>query len=164
MKPRWSLELETTNSLLHTKVYKLAETYFFLNNYENILQTKMHRSQYSIFAHLNFRFLTQRMTLIFIFKGVIVEDCKVGLYRVAYSTGISKVAIIKTKCNHCFFSSPPFFLLTLSFSPILVWFGAEGAQKTCLLMPFHSQWLQISLGWFSKTRLDIYQWKKSQEV
>ena len=133
MKPRWSLELETTNSLLHTKVYKLAETYFFLNNYENILQTKMHRSQYSIFAHLNFRFLTQRMTLIFIFKGVIVEDCKVGLYRVAYSTGISKVAIIKTKSTTITFS-----LLLLSSSSLflfhLSWCDLElkGPQKPAI--------------------------------
>ena len=83
MKPRWSPEPETVNSVLHTKVYKLAETFFFLTNYWNILKTKMHRSHIAYlhdeFAYFNFRFLTHWMTLIFIFEGVNVEECKSGL-------------------------------------------------------------------------------------
>ena len=53
----------------------------------------------------------------------------------------SKVAIIKTKSvTIAFFSSPPFPLLALSFSPFLLLryydFGASRAQETCLLTPF----------------------------
>ena len=56
---------------------------------------------------------------------------------------ISKVAIIKTKsATIVFFSSPPFFLLALSFFPFLCFrwcdFGAYRALKTCLLKAFHS--------------------------
>ena len=55
----------------------------------------------------------------------------------------SKVAIIKTKnVTIAFFSSPPFFLLALSFFffPFLRYcdFGAYRAQKACILTPFHS--------------------------
>ena len=55
---------------------------------------------------------------------------------------IFKVAIRKTKsATIAFFSSPPFFLLALSFSPFLFLrngdFGAYRAQKKpCLLTPF----------------------------
>jgi len=54
-----------------------------------------------------------------------------------------KVAIIKTKsATIAFFSSPPFLLLALSFSPFLFPryfdFGAFRAQETCLLTPFYS--------------------------
>ena len=56
---------------------------------------------------------------------------------------ISKVAIVKTKSAiiACF-SSPPFLLLALSFSPFLFLryydFGASWAYETCLLTLFHS--------------------------
>ena len=55
----------------------------------------------------------------------------------------SKVAIIKTKsATTAFFSSPPLFLLALSFSPFIFLpycdFAAYRAQKTCLLTRFHS--------------------------
>ena len=56
---------------------------------------------------------------------------------------ISKVAIVKTKSAiiACF-SSPPFLLLSLSFSPFLFLryydFGASWAYETCLLTLFHS--------------------------
>ena len=73
---------------------------------------------------------------------------------------ISKVAIIKTKSAAIvfFFSSPLFLLVALFFSFPFVFryydFGASWAQETCLLTLFSHKWLQISLGWFSKNRLD----------
>ena len=56
---------------------------------------------------------------------------------------VSKVAIIKTKrATIAFFSSPPFLLLALSFSPFLFLrnyeFGASRTLETCLLTLFHS--------------------------
>ena len=56
---------------------------------------------------------------------------------------ISKVAIIKTKsATITFFSSPPFFVFALSFSPFLFLrycdFGASRAYKTRLWMPSQS--------------------------
>ena len=73
---------------------------------------------------------------------------------------ISKVAIIKAKsATIAFFSSPPFLLLALAFSPFFTVcyydFGASRSLETCLLKPFHSIDLQISLGWFSKNRQDV---------
>ena len=79
---------------------------------------------------------------------------------------IFKVAIRKTKSATIafFVSSPPFFLLALSFSPFLFLrygdFVAYRAQKNpCLLTPFVLKWLQISLVWFSKNRLDMIKYK-----
>ena len=59
------------------------------------------------------------------------------------SQSISKVAITKTKSvTIAFFSSPPFRLLAIYFSPVFFLryrdFGASQAQETCLLTPFHS--------------------------
>ena len=63
-----------------------------------------------------------------------------------------KVAIIKTKsATVAFFSSPPFFLLALSFSPLLS-FVSVILELTGLKKP---AFRRISLGWFSKNRLDI---------
>ena len=57
---------------------------------------------------------------------------------------LSKVAILKKNKNAtiAFFSSPPFLLLTLSFSTFLFLrycdFGAFRAYEALLLTPFHS--------------------------
>ena len=85
------------------------------------------------------------------FENVIARWTKVA---------ISKVAIIKTKSAAIvffFFSSFPssrsfFFSFTFVFR--YYDFGASWAQETCLLTLFSHKWLQISLGWFSKNRLD----------
>ena len=47
------------------------------------------------------------------------------------------------------------FLFLLSFSFVTMILELLGLKKTCTLTPFHSKWLQISLGWFLKHRLDI---------
>ena len=50
-----------------------------------------------------------------------------------------------------------FYLFVLSFSSDSVIVQLIGRKKTCLLALFHSNaWLQISLGLFSKNRLDMY--------
>ena len=79
---------------------------------------------------------------------------------------ISKVPTIKTKCATIVFFS----LLLLSFSSLprsfffsfpfisLLWFWSFSGLKNLPFDAFSLKWLQISLGWFSKNRVDIY-WK-----
>ena len=60
----------------------------------------------------------------------------------------SKVAIIKTKSvTIAFFSSPPFPLLALSFSPFLLLryydFGASRAQETCLFTQMTANFVRL---------------------
>ena len=74
---------------------------------------------------------------------------------------VSKVAIIKTKsATIAFFSSPPFLLLALSFSPFLFLrhcdFGASRAYETCLLTHFHSNDSKFFSVFFTKSARYIY--------
>ena len=74
---------------------------------------------------------------------------------------ISKVAIIKTKSKTIaffFFSSfpsPRSFFFSFPF-PSLVWFWSFSGLRNMPFGAFSLKRLQISLGWFSKNRLDIY--------
>ena len=70
----------------------------------------------------------------------------------------SKIAIIETKtATIASFSSPPFFLLALSFFfsfpfPSLVWVRSLTGPRNPLFNAFSLKWRQILLGWFSKNR------------
>ena len=69
-----------------------------------------------------------------------------------------KIAIIETKsATIAFFSSPPFFLLALSFFfsfPFLslVWVRSLSGPRNPPFNAFLLKWRQILLGWFSKNR------------
>ena len=67
---------------------------------------------------------------------------------------ISKVA----SASIAFFSSPTFPLLARSFSPFLLLRWSFFGLKDLLFDSISLKVLQISLGWFSKIRLDIYVW------
>ena len=74
----------------------------------------------------------------------------------------TKVAIIKTKSATIaffFFASFPsphsFFFFLLSFCFSLLWFWSFLGSRNVPFDAFSHKWLQISLGWFSKNRLDI---------
>ena len=70
----------------------------------------------------------------------------------------SKIAIIESKsATIAFFSSPPFFLLALSFFfsfpfPSLVWVRSLSGPRNPPFNAFSLKWRQILLGWFSKNR------------
>jgi len=74
---------------------------------------------------------------------------------------ISRVAIIKTSSTTiAFFSSPPFRLLALSFSPFifLCYYdcGASQAEETCLLAPSYTQMTaNFSRLVFEKSAIDV---------
>ena len=77
---------------------------------------------------------------------------------------IAKVAILKTKSAIiAFFSSPSFLFLTLSFSPFLfplsLWFWIFSGLRKVPFDAFSFKRLQISLGWYSKNRVDIHMYK-----
>ena len=74
---------------------------------------------------------------------------------------IAKVAILKTKSAIiAFFSSPSFLFLTLSFSPFLFLCYCDfSGLRNVPFDAFSFKWLQISLGWYSKNRLDIHMYK-----
>ena len=68
---------------------------------------------------------------------------------------ISKVPIIKTKnAAIAFFSSPHSFFFSFPF-PSLLWFLSFSGLRNLAFDAFSLKWLQISLSWFSKNRLDI---------
>ena len=76
------------------------------------------------------------------------------------SIAISKVAIIKTKSATIVFFSRLLFLSRRSYFfpflfPSLQWFWSFSGLKNLPINAFSLKWLQISLGWFSKTRLDL---------
>ena len=79
------------------------------------------------------------------------------------SNSFFKVAIIKTKSatvivfSLLLLSSSSLLLFLLSFFFVSVTFELIRPQKTAFWSLF-TQWLQISLGWFSKNRLDISIW------
>ena len=78
------------------------------------------------------------------------------------SNSFFKGVIIKTKSVTIFFSllllsSSSLLLFLLSFSFVSVIFELTRPQKTAFWSLF-TQWRQISLGWFSKNRLDISVW------
>ena len=70
----------------------------------------------------------------------------------------SKIAIIEARsATIAFFSSPPFFLLALSFFfsfpfPSLVWVRSLSGPRNPPFNAFSLKWRQILLGWFSKNR------------
>ena len=81
---------------------------------------------------------------------------------------ISKVAIIKTKgATIAFFSSsfpsPRSFFFCFPF-PSLIWFWSFSGLRNMPFDAFSLKWLQISLGWFSKNRLDIYTPKGAHDL
>ena len=69
---------------------------------------------------------------------------------------------MKTKsATIALFFSPPYLLLVLPFSPFffpfpsLPWFWRISGLRNVPFDAFSHKWLQISLGWFSKNRLDV---------
>ena len=75
-------------------------------------------------------------------------------------TTISRGVILKTKNATIAFSLVTSFLPPRSFFSsfpfrLLVWFWSLSGPKSLPFDAFSLQWLQISLGWFSKSRLGI---------
>ena len=72
-----------------------------------------------------------------------------------------KVAIIKTNCATIAFfflssfPSPRSFFFSFPF-PLLLWFWSFSRLRILPFDAFSLKWLQISIGWASKNRLDIY--------
>ena len=68
---------------------------------------------------------------------------------------IFRVAIMKTKsATIAFFSSPRSFSFSFLF-PLFLWSWSFSGLRNLFFDAFSLKWLQISLGWFSKNRLDI---------
>ena len=68
---------------------------------------------------------------------------------------IFKEAIIKTNSATIAFFSPFFLLLTLSFSFVTMILELLGLKKRAFSR-YSRKWLQVSLFWFSKSRLNVY--------
>ena len=77
---------------------------------------------------------------------------------------IAKVAILKTKSaiiaffSFSFFSFPHSFFFSFPF-PLLLWFWIFSGLRNVPFDAFSFKRLQISLGWYSKNRVDIHMYK-----